>query len=103
VWTYASLAGVLAGKTGYGLSTSEVGRILRFDEIAPHLMLSGCTARAGLPAEGRGVCDLCGFRHRDHRNRFIVIARIGHHSRRAAWGKLCSEVPKPFGLADFVG
>jgi hypothetical protein len=35
VWTYASLAGVLAAKTGYRLSTSEVGRILRFKEIRP--------------------------------------------------------------------
>jgi transposase len=36
VWTYASLAGVLAAKTGYRLSTSEIGRILRFKEIRPH-------------------------------------------------------------------
>jgi hypothetical protein len=36
VWTYASLADVLEAKTGYRLSVSEVGRILRFKEIRPH-------------------------------------------------------------------
>jgi transposase len=36
VWTYASLADVLAAKTGYRLSTSEIGRILRFKDIRPH-------------------------------------------------------------------
>lgn len=36
VWTYASLADVLEAKTGYRLSTSEIGRILRFREIRPH-------------------------------------------------------------------
>ena len=36
VWTYASLSEVLAAKTRYRLSTSEVGRILRFKEIRPH-------------------------------------------------------------------
>lgn len=36
VWTYASLSDVLAAKTGYRLSTSEIGRILRFKEIRPH-------------------------------------------------------------------
>lgn len=36
VWTYASLSDVLAAKTGYRLSTSEIGRILRFKDIRPH-------------------------------------------------------------------
>jgi hypothetical protein len=36
VRTNASLANVLAAKTGYRLSTSEIGRILRFEAIRPH-------------------------------------------------------------------
>jgi transposase len=36
IWTYASLADALEMKTGTRLSTSEVGRILRFKEIRPH-------------------------------------------------------------------
>jgi transposase len=36
VWTYASLSDVLAEQTGYRVSISEIGRILRFKEIRPH-------------------------------------------------------------------
>ena len=36
VWTYASLADRLQVETGHRISTSEVGRILRFEELRPH-------------------------------------------------------------------
>src|SRR5271167_4016260 len=36
VWTYASLADRLQIDTGQRISTSEVGRILRFEELRPH-------------------------------------------------------------------
>lgn len=36
IWTYASLADALEMKTGTRLSTSEIGRILRFKELRPH-------------------------------------------------------------------
>ncbi|MCP5093576.1 MAG: IS630 family transposase [Gammaproteobacteria bacterium] len=36
IWTYESLAQSLEEQTGYRLSVSEVGRILRFEKIRPH-------------------------------------------------------------------
>ncbi|MCP4449290.1 MAG: transposase, partial [Myxococcales bacterium] len=36
IWTYESLARSLEEQTGYRLSVSEVGRILRFEKIRPH-------------------------------------------------------------------
>jgi transposase len=36
IWTYGALADALAERTGYRISPSEVGRILRFEELRPH-------------------------------------------------------------------
>lgn len=36
LWTYRSLAEALARRTGKLISTSEVGRILRFEDLRPH-------------------------------------------------------------------
>ena len=36
IWTYGSLADALEEQTGYRLSVSEVGRILRSEELRPH-------------------------------------------------------------------
>jgi transposase len=36
VWTYRSLAEAVARRTGQTISTSEVGRILRFEDLRPH-------------------------------------------------------------------
>jgi hypothetical protein len=36
LWTYRSLAEAVARRTGQTISTSEVGRILRFEELRPH-------------------------------------------------------------------
>ncbi len=37
IWTYKSLAEALRERTGYSISTSEVGRILpRFEDLRPH-------------------------------------------------------------------
>ena len=36
IWTYASLASALEAKTGERISVSEVGRILRFEDLRPH-------------------------------------------------------------------
>lgn len=36
LWTYRSLAASLAQRTGQLISTSEVGRILRFEDLRPH-------------------------------------------------------------------
>lgn len=36
LWTYRSLAESLAQRTGQVISTSEVGRILRFEDLRPH-------------------------------------------------------------------
>ena len=36
VWTHAALADALAQQVGHRISTSEVGRILRFDKLRPH-------------------------------------------------------------------
>ena len=36
LWTYASLADALQRETGRRVSTSEVGRILRFESLRPH-------------------------------------------------------------------
>ena len=59
VWTYGSLSDVLADKTGYRLSTSEIGRILRFKEIRPHHVAQWlhCEDPEFLP-KAKAVCDL---------------------------------------------
>jgi transposase len=59
VWTYASLSDVLAAKTGYRLSTSEIGRILRFKEIRPHHVAQWLHSEDPefLP-KAEAVCDL---------------------------------------------
>jgi transposase len=36
IWTYASLADALEAATGIRISVSEVGRILRFEDLRPH-------------------------------------------------------------------
>ncbi len=36
IWTHASLSDALAKSTGYRISVSEVGRILRFEDLRPH-------------------------------------------------------------------
>jgi hypothetical protein len=36
IWTYKSLAEALVKRTGHSISTSEVGRILRFEDLRPH-------------------------------------------------------------------
>ncbi len=36
IWTYASLADALEESTGYRMSVSEVGRVLRFENLRPH-------------------------------------------------------------------
>lgn len=36
LWTYASLAEALEDRTGYRISVSEVGRILRYEGLRPH-------------------------------------------------------------------
>ena len=36
IWTYESLANALEETSGYRISVSEVGRILRFEELRPH-------------------------------------------------------------------
>lgn len=36
VWTHGALADALAERTGYRLSVSEIGRILRFEDLRPH-------------------------------------------------------------------
>jgi hypothetical protein len=36
MWTYGSLAEAVARRTGQTISTSEVGRILRFEDLRPH-------------------------------------------------------------------
>ena len=36
LWTYRSLAEAVARRTGQTISTSEVGRILRFEDLRPH-------------------------------------------------------------------
>ena len=59
VWTYASLSDVLAAKTGYRLSTSEIGRILRFKVIRPHHIAQWLHSEDPdfLP-KAKAVCDL---------------------------------------------
>jgi transposase len=59
VWTYGSLREVLASKTGYRLSVSEIGRILRFKEIRPHhVKLWLHTPDPDFLPKARTVCDL---------------------------------------------
>lgn len=36
IWTYKALAEALLQRTGHSISTSEVGRILRFEDLRPH-------------------------------------------------------------------
>jgi transposase len=36
IWTHAALAAALAERTGQKISVSEVGRILRFEDLRPH-------------------------------------------------------------------
>ena len=59
VWTYASLSDVLAAKTGYRLSTSEIGRILRFKEIRPHHIKQWLhSPDPNFLPKAKAVCDL---------------------------------------------
>jgi transposase len=59
VWTYASLSDVLAAKTGYRLSTSEIGRILRFKEIRPHHIAQWLHSEdPNFLPKAEAVCDL---------------------------------------------
>ena len=59
IWTYASLADALEMKTGVRLSTSEVGRILRFKEIRPHHVQQWLhSADPDFLAKAKEVCDI---------------------------------------------
>jgi transposase len=59
VWTYGALAEAVEQSTGCRLSVSEVGRILRFEEIRPHRVRQWlkCSDPAFLEKAER-VCDL---------------------------------------------
>ena len=59
VWTYASLADRLHAETGHRLSTSEIGRILRFEEIRPHRFKQWLhSSDPEFAAKAKAVCDL---------------------------------------------
>jgi transposase len=59
VWTYASLSEVLYAKTKVRLSTSEIGRILRFEEIRPHHVRQWLHSEdPDFLTKAKAVCDL---------------------------------------------
>ena len=59
IWTYSSLADALADKTGHRISASEVGRILRFEDMRPHRVKQWlkCSDPEFLP-KARRICNL---------------------------------------------
>ena len=59
VWTHASLADALERETGQRISTSEVGRILRFEGLRPHLVRQWLKSTdPDFVAKARRVCAL---------------------------------------------
>lgn len=59
VWTYQSLATALFKSTGYQISTSEVGRILRFQDIRPHRVRQWLHSRdPDFYDKARHICEL---------------------------------------------
>lgn len=59
LWTYASLSDALYLRTGYRLSISEVGRILRFEDLRPHRVRQWLKSRdPDFSAKAKRVCDL---------------------------------------------
>jgi transposase len=59
IWTYAALADALEMKTGTRLSTSEIGRILRFKEIRPHHVQQWLhSADPDFLTKAKDVCDI---------------------------------------------
>gem|GEM_PF-6454930 len=59
LWTYASLADAFQRETGRRISTSEVGRILRFERLRPHKVWQWLKSTdPDFEAEAKRVCDL---------------------------------------------
>jgi transposase len=59
IWTYASLADRLQVETGHRISTSEVGRILRFEDLRPHRVKQWLhSSDPDFAAKAKAVCDL---------------------------------------------
>jgi transposase len=59
LWTYKSLAQALATRTGHVVSTSEVGRILRFEDLRPHRIRQWLkSADPDFLAKAKRVCRL---------------------------------------------
>jgi transposase len=59
VWTYASLGRALRAQTGYDLSVSEIGRILRFADLRPHRVKQWLHCPdPDFAAKAKIVCDL---------------------------------------------
>jgi transposase len=59
VWTYASLADALEAETGERISVSEVGRILRFEDLRPHAVRQWLkSADPDFESKAKRVCDL---------------------------------------------
>jgi transposase len=59
IWTYAALADSLKEETGIQLSTSEVGRILRFEELRPHRIKQWLhSSDPEFASKAKAVCSL---------------------------------------------
>jgi len=58
-WSHASLRAELAATTGVTLSASEIGRILRNEELRPHRMQLGFTVRIRTSARRRHASAAC--------------------------------------------
>jgi transposase len=59
IWTHATLADALERETGRRISVSEVGRILRFEELRPHLVRQWLKSTdPEFEAKAKQVCDL---------------------------------------------
>jgi transposase len=59
VWTHAALADALACQTGQRISVSEVGRILRFEGLRPHLVRQWLKSTdPDFDAKAQQVCNL---------------------------------------------
>ena len=59
LWTHASLADAFERKTGQPISTSEVGRVLRFEGLRPHLVRYWLKSTdPDFDAKAKRVCQL---------------------------------------------
>ena len=59
LWTHASLADALERETGRRISVSEVGRILRFEGLRPHLVRQWLKSKdPDFDAKAERVCEL---------------------------------------------